>query len=370
MEKILGKQDIVDMCIGATVLGTGGGGSPELGIELLESAYDAGKTIRMVSVEEVPDDAIVAFPAGIGSIAPTEEKKRYDEEFKNKIMTDESPLLQALGIMESTVGQKIYGAVAVELGGDNTALAAFLGALAGIPFVDADTIGRAKPELEMQCLSLYQVPITPMALADVWGNTVLVSQTENYSSAEKIARAMAVIGGGTTAVRCPMTGKRLKETILPGTVTKALKVGQALREATEQGHDPVPAVIQAAEGVELFRGTVSSYQWEDKGGFLWGDILIDGEKHYQGQILRVWLKNENEISWLNDKPYVMTPDLLCIIDAVSGKPITNSQMQEGLRLVVFGVPASPVFRTPEGLKLVGPEHFGYDLQYVPLEELL
>ncbi len=370
MERIFDKQHITDMCIGATVLGTGGGGSPELGIRLLNRAFDAGKEIKMVSVEDVPDDAVVAFPAGIGSIAPTEERKQYDAEFEKKIMTDESPLLRALDIMESTVGQKVYAAVAVELGGYNTALAAFLGALAGIPFVDADTIGRAKPELEMQCLSLHQVPITPMVLVDAWGNTVITPQVDSYRTAEKTARSMAVIGGGTTAIRCPMSGKRLKETILSGTVSKALEVGRALRQAHERGNDPVSAAIAAAKGIELFRGTVHSYEWEDKGGFLWGNIRIGGEDKYEKQELRIWLKNENEISWLNGKPYVMTPDSLCIIDAVSGEPITNSQMQEGLQVVVFGIPASPVFRTPEGLALIGPEHFGYDLTYVPIEECL
>ncbi|PIE31385.1 hypothetical protein CSA56_18440 [candidate division KSB3 bacterium] len=370
MEKVFSRQNIVDLCLGATVLGTGGGGSPELGMELLNGIYDVGKEIKMIAVDDVPDDAIVVFPAGVGSIAETEEKSRYDEQLKKTIMTDESPLRHALDMMESTIGQKVYGAVAIELGGYNTALAAFLGALAGIPFVDADTIGRAKPESEMQCLGLHQVPITPIVLADVWGNTVVVSQVESYRSAEKIARAMAVIGGGTTAVRCPMTGKRLKETILPGTVSKALRVGQALREAQEQNTDPVEAVIEASEGIKLFEGTVSSYQWEDRGGFLWGDIFIRGEKHYHGQKLRVWLKNENEISWLDGKPYVMTPDSLCIIDAASGEPITNTNMREGLQLVVFGIPAPPIFRTPEGLALVGPAHFEFDLPYVPIEDLV
>ena len=370
MEKIFDKQDIVDLCIGATVLGTGGGGSPELGISLLNDAYAAGKEIKMIAVEDVPDDAIVVFPASIGSIAETDEKNRYDEAFKKKVMTAESPLLKALDMMEATIGQKIYGTVAVELGGYNTALAAFLGALAGIPFVDADTIGRAKPELEMQCLSLFQVPITPMVLSDVWENMIIVTQTESYRSAERIARSMAVISGGITAVRCPMPGKRLKETILPGTVSKAIRVGQVLRKAREQNDDPVAAVIQASEGLKLFEGAVDSYQWKDRGGFLWGDIYIHGEKNYSGHTLRIWLKNENEISWLDEKPYVMTPDSVCIIDAVTGEPVTNSKMKEGLRLVVFGIPAPPIFRTPEGLALVGPKHFDYDLTYVPIEELL
>ena len=370
MEKIFTKQDIVDMCLGATILGTGGGGSPELGINLLNQAYDAGKEIKMISVEDVPDDAIVVFPAAIGSIAPSEEKKQYEDAFKKKVMTEESPLLRALTIMESTLGQQAYGAVAVELGGYNTALAAFLGALAGIPFIDADTIGKAKPELEMQCLSLHNVPITPLVMSDVWGNTVIASQVESYRAAERIARSMAIIGGGTTAVRCPMTGKRLKETILPGTVSNALGVGQALREAHDREENPVEAVIQASKGYELFCGTVSSYIWEDREGFLWGNIVISGEGEYQQHTLRVWLKNENLISWLDDTPYVMTPDSLCIIDASTGHPVTNSHMGEGLHIAVFGIPSPQIFRTQEGLALVGPSHFDYDLPYTPIEEIM
>jgi DUF917 family protein len=339
-------------------------------MSLLNDVYDAGKEIKMIAVEDVPDDAIVVFPSGIGSIAPTEEKKRYEEEFRKKNMTGESPVLHALEIMESKVGQKVYGTIAVELGGYNTALAAFLGALAGIPFIDADTIGRAKPELEMQCLGLHHIPITPMVMVDIRGNIMVASQVDSYRTAEKIARSMAVISEGITAVRCPMTGKRLKETILPGTVSKALEVGRALRHANERGDDPVEAVIHAAEGIEIFRGTVTSYQWENKGGFLWGTIQLNGEGKYEEQKLQVWLKNENLISWLNEEPYVMTPDSLCIIDAVTGEPVTNSQMKEGLQLVVFGISAPPIFRTPEGIALVGPKHFDYDLTYIPIEKLI
>jgi DUF917 family protein len=67
---------------------------------------------------------------------------------------------------------------------------------------------------------------------------------------------------------------------------------------------------------------------------------------------------------------VMSPDLLCAVEAGTGEPFTNSQLREGLALVVFGVPAHPIWRTPEGLALSGPAHFGFDLPYRPLEALL
>jgi len=66
----------------------------------------------------------------------------------------------------------------------------------------------------------------------------------------------------------------------------------------------------------------------------------------------------------------MTPDLLCAVEAGTGQPFTNSHLREDLRMVVFGIPADPMWRTPEGLDLTGPRHFGFDLAYRPMEELL
>ena len=45
MAKSLNKMDISDLCAGATVLGTGGGGSPELGLSLLYQLLEMGREI-------------------------------------------------------------------------------------------------------------------------------------------------------------------------------------------------------------------------------------------------------------------------------------------------------------------------------------
>jgi DUF917 family protein len=39
-----------------------------------------------------------------------------------------------------------------------------------------------------------------------------------------------------------------------------------------------------------------------------------------------------------------------------------------MRVTVFGLPAPKEWRTSEGIKAFGPRHFGYDLEYIPLEE--
>ena len=76
MVRQLRRVDVSDLCLGATVLGTGGGGSPELGLTLLNRLLDMGREIRLASVEEVPDDATVIHPAMVGSIASTQVGKR------------------------------------------------------------------------------------------------------------------------------------------------------------------------------------------------------------------------------------------------------------------------------------------------------
>jgi DUF917 family protein len=370
MVRQLSKIDIIDLCVGATVLGTGGGGSPELGLFILNRLLERGKEIRLISVQEVPDEEIVVHPAMVGSIAPSKSGKAEVEEYSARILSEEGPLLSGLRVLEDILSKRIYATVPVELGGYNTPVAAILATLAGLPFVDGDTIGRAKPELMMQTYTIHNVPITPMVLTDMRGNSVLVRRAASFKDAEKIARALAVVGAGITAVRCPVKGDILKKTIIPGGVTKAIEIGKALREAEADHRDPVQAVIFASGGMEFFRGEVGQFKWEDREGFLWGTITVQGGGRYKGHGLKVWLKNESLLSWLDEKPYVLTPDLICILDATTGKPITNSNMKEGRKIVVFGIPAHPFWRTQGAIDLVSPKHFDFNIPYTPMEDII
>jgi hypothetical protein len=370
MVRRLDRIEVSDLCIGATVLGTGGGGSPELGLTILNRLLEMGKEIKLISVDEVPDDEIVVHTAMVGSVAPSPGGKMEREEYITKILFEEGPLLTGLRTLEDVLSKKVYAIVPVELGGSNTPAAATLAALAGLPFVDGDTIGRAKPELMMQTYTVHNVPITPIVLTDVKGNSVLVRKVACFKDAERIARALAMVGGETTSVRCPVRGEILKRMIIPGGVTKAIEIGRALREAEQHNEDPVGAVIRSSGGTEFFRGEVVQFEWEDRDGFLWGTITVRGEGQYKNHELRVWLKNENLLSWLDGNPYVLTPDLICILDAATGRAITNTNMRKERKIVVFGIPCHPFWRTKEAIGLVSPKHFDFDIPYTPMEKVI
>ncbi|GAG54738.1 unnamed protein product, partial [marine sediment metagenome] len=82
---------------------------------------------------------------------------------------------------------------------------------------------------------------------------------------------------------------------------------------------------------------------------------------------KIWFKNENHISWLNGEPYVTSPDMIIVVDRESGEPFANSHIAEGHSVAVIGLRAVEQFRSPKGLDILGPPHFGFDIEYQPIE---
>jgi DUF917 family protein len=53
-----------------------------------------------------------------------------------------------------------------------------------------------------------------------------------------------------------------------------------------------------------------------------------------------------------------------------GTPYTNTLLPEGARIGVVGAAADPRLRTPAAVDLLGPRHYGHDLDYTPIEQLV
>jgi len=86
----------------------------------------------------------------------------------------------------------------------------------------------------------------------------------------------------------------------------------------------------------------------------------------------VYVKNENIISWLDGKPDILPPDLIFNLDPKTGDAVTGVAMGNypiGQEVVIVGRAASPMWRTPKGLEIFSPKHFGFDVEYRSIEEL-
>jgi DUF917 family protein len=127
------------------------------------------------------------------------------------------------------------------------------------------------------------------------------------------------------------------------------------------------AAAAAAGGRVVFRGRVVSFDWEERDGFTWGELELAGEAADAGSSYRIWSKNENLLAWRDGVPDVTAPDLTCCFSAETGEPITNPHHEPGAAVTVVGIPAAPQWRSTVGVATLGPRHFGFDLDYVPLE---
>jgi DUF917 family protein len=169
-----------------------------------------------------------------------------------------------------------------------------------------------------------------------------------------------------------MAGRDAKRSVIKGSVSTAILYGKTLREAREQGKDPVAALVKVSGGMKLFRGTVAMADMRGDRGFTWWDVELKGTNEYEGHTYTLFLKNENNVAWLDGKPDATAPDIIANLDPKTGDTLFGQGLGAypmGADVVMVGIPNSPMWRTPKGLDVLGPRHFGFDIDYRSLDEL-
>ena len=323
------------------------------------SSCGAGKTIQVVSLDEIPDDAFVTTVGGMGS--PTvgiERIGRGDE------------CVRAMRALERHMGRRFTHVIPGEIGGSNSMRPMIVAAQTGIPVIDGDGMGRAFPELQMDTFSIYGVAPTPGALADPRGHEVIFDKIADPITLERYARAVTIqMGGAAGYAFPPMTAEEVRRTAIPGTVTLAIEIGRAVlaaRAALRQPGRRRARRFPAGSGSFTARSSTSSAGcWA---GSRAACSSSRGSAPTPAASLRIDFQNENLIARTDEGEILaVVPDLICLVDEDSAEPITTEIVRYGLRVVVLGIPAPEMLKTPEALAVIGPEAFGYDgVPYVPL----
>jgi hypothetical protein len=138
----LGVEHLRDLARGAAILGTGGGGDPLIGRLLVEQAIREHGPVTVLDPDELDDDAFVIPTAQMG--APTV--------IVEKIPRGSEPV-GALRALERHLGRTADATMPIECGGINSMIPLLVAARTGLPVVDADGMGRAFPELQMETFS-------------------------------------------------------------------------------------------------------------------------------------------------------------------------------------------------------------------------
>ena len=346
--------------IGAAILGTGGGGNPYIGKLRCRQELKKGRRIPVIPLAELPDDALVVSLGGIGAPVVGVEKIEEGEE-----------CLRALRAIEKELGVKVDALISAEIGGANSMEPMLTAAQAGLPVVDGDGMGRAFPEMQMCTWSIYGHREAPGAMADEKGNIVVIRNTPNDVWLERIARSVVVAMGAAAGLATqPMRGDFVKRAAVPNTITQALNLGRAVLHAHQTNADPVQTVINQERGKLLMTAKITDLQRHLKGGFAVGHMALEGFGDFLGDNGRIDLQNEFLVFWRHQKVEVCTPDLIVVLDSDTGLPITTEMLRYGQRIAVLGLPAHPLMRSPEALKVVGPAAFGYsEITFNPMEDM-
>jgi DUF917 family protein len=379
MVKKLTKQNIEDLLIGSEILGTGGGGSIESARQMIKIVYDKSKDFKLLDPKELSDDKFLAIISELGGGVVNEEKERFAPYLK-KVPSDDLtahlPILMAVKELSKYLEEDFYTYLPAEIGPSNTILPMYVAAMTEKACVDGDACGRAKPELTLSTTFVAGIPVTPMCIVSPVQDVIIVKKAMDDYRAEDIARYLARASGGRiSTVRAPARGREYKQAIISNSITKCIELGREIRGARERGKDPIEAFMRAAgNAYRIFEGKVKSWTREEEGAFMLGTIRITGMEQYKGHMLTIWYKNEYMISWKDEKPYVTCPDLICVVDSVTCRGLSNwiGDLNEyiGRKVVVFGLTAANIWRTERGLKAFSPKHFGFDIKYMPVDQIV
>jgi uncharacterized protein len=348
-------QSIEDIAIGSGVLGAGGGGDPYIGKMVTLHMSEMYGPPQLVLAKDLPDDAMVISPFGIGSALVGLEKFPFGPE-----------LDRAYNEFVSMVGRPASALVAIEIGGMNSMTPLILGARLGIPVLDADLIGRAAPHMGLTTAALNGVLSTPTVIADAHGNLLTIKAIDDQWC-DRIARA-AIMEFGAMAVGCGymMSGKQSRIAPVQGSISYAEAIGRSMREAQAAKGDLIRAILDVTGGSVLFSGKVVDVQRKIAHSHHVGQFTMAGTDADRGATCVIDFENENLIAWRDGEVIATTPDLITLLDIDSGATVQTELVRYGLRAAVLGIPADSAWHTPAGIALFGPGGFGYDVPFHPV----
>jgi DUF917 family protein len=373
--RALTEQELVDMMVGTSILCTRGGDTAGM-IERVKAAVAEGKRFTMIALQDVPDDwtAFTMFGVGGGGAWEYVTKRMETQGFGRGGRGQAQTGPTAADVLSQYLGKKFDATFEAEAGGA-TAGALTTAERMSIPLVDGCPSGRCLPEVQMSSFNLNSgITRAPLAGVTRYGDVIIIPKLFDDYRAEDLTRTIAVGSGGSFTVAAnAVSGKVLKANLIPGFLTKCIRLGRAAREAVEAGRDPVAAVIAAADGYLLFRGTVTKSETRGEQGFGWTDAYLDGTGAFTGSKYKIFNKNENMVAWRDGKLDAAAPDLICPVDPKTGWAIRTSGMigsfTVGQEISIIGFPNDAIWRTAKAIEMLGPRHFGFDENYIPIEQL-
>jgi len=357
--------DLEPIALGATFLGTGGGGDPYIGRLLSQIALERRRDhphVAVIAPEALADDDFTMCVSGMGAPSVMIEK-----------LVNLADIERAVHTVEQCVGRQVTAILPAEMGGCNSLIPIAFAAQRGVPVIDADGMGRAFPELQMATFHVQGNPICPIAVVGDAGQCIVIESVPTTYHAELLARPLCVaMGGQATTAEFAMDGKAARRSVVPGTLSLAHAIGRAILDGRRAG-DPFGALFACLSRSPYYthhallgEGRIVDVSRRIERGWTIGICRVQSAR---GE-LEIIFRNENLVARCDGATLVIVPDLIVVLDAETAIPLTTDDLKYGQRVVVVGTSAADCMRTPEALAVFGPQMFGLNEAFVPLEQRL
>lgn len=364
MEKQLTEQDIPSLACGARYLGSGGGGDSKLLELLVLRAVREEGPVTLMSPIAVGDPDWAVPVAIMGSPTIFNEKLFRGTEIST-----------AIHMLEKEMGFSAKALMGLEIGGMEAMVPVLASALLKLPLLDCDGMGRAFPELHMTTFHAFGIQAAPLMMVNDCGICYRISETSNETVESKARRKVMEMGGWAAITGYPMQGMAVKEVAIHHTFSFAMRLGEAVKGAQGDIHQIVGALVRTFENsiygrpYKLIEGKLVDLQRNLVGGLLSGTLIVEGTGFFVGEQVEVLFKNEYLYARKGERALVMVPDLICVLDADTGIPITIEELENHRKVWIVAIPSPSLLRDLKMLEIVGPRCFGLAKEFSPIEEL-
>ncbi|CQR55608.1 DUF917 domain-containing protein [Paenibacillus riograndensis] len=329
----LTRDDVFAAVKGGSVFASGGGGWVDHGLEIGHAALSIGRP-KLLSVEELPDDAIILTCTAIGAPAGRDWQMLGKD------------YIRAVQLVIDHYDGKIAGVMTPQNGMSSTINGWLPAAALGLAVIDATGDIRAHPTGKMGSLGLASSIDYETIQAVAGGRPELGSYIElvvkgTPARTSNILRTASDMAGGfIAAARHPLPAKYIKEHAALGGISIALELGQAIIQAEPEGPEAVlKAVVRKTKGKILGRGKVISKNVRYSGAFDIGTIDVEVAKN----VFRLHVMNEYmAVDDRSSKRLATFPDVITTIDAATGLPVSVGDVVEGMELAVFAIDKSRI----------------------------
>ncbi|SHF35811.1 hypothetical protein SAMN05444392_1175 [Seinonella peptonophila] len=328
MGRELTIHDVEAAVRGGSVFACGGGGWFDHGLEIGKAAITVGKP-KLVSIDELPDDAIVVTTTAIGAPAGTNWQMLGKDYIK------------AVQLLQENFADQVVAVMTPQNGMSSTINGWLPAAALGLVVVDATGDIRAHPTGKMGSLGLassldYEtIQVVVGGKPEEGSYLELVVKGTPARTSDILRKAADLAGGFIAAARHPLPASYIKKHAAIGGVSKAIDLGKAILAAEDQGSEIIlETICQETHGAILGQGIVKKVDVSYHQAFDIGTITIEVENDF----LTIHVMNEHmAVEDAQGNRLATFPDVITTISTNTGRPVSVGHLQEGDKISVFHI---------------------------------